>query len=204
MVETTDEWIVSRTGVKERRILKGKGLGASDMGAPAVLELCRKRGIDPMEIDLLICATTTADYVFPATAADGNAATTNTGRIPEGALMMLPYNFDVSQIANPAVRKVAQTLKVYGAYVVDRNVGVPFTISGTGFGAYNGGNTRVRIGTLLAPLSVWNDATITGTIPGLSTGTYSTVVEIQAGSNVGAEMGGVVPSDFTQWSCIAS
>ena len=68
MVETNDEWIVSRTGVKERRILKGEGLGTSDLGAPAVLELCRKRGIDPLEIELLICATTTGDYVFPATA----------------------------------------------------------------------------------------------------------------------------------------
>ena len=50
MVDTTDEWIISRTGIKERRILKGEGLGTSDLGAPAVLELCKKRGIDPMEI----------------------------------------------------------------------------------------------------------------------------------------------------------
>jgi 3-oxoacyl-[acyl-carrier-protein] synthase-3 len=68
MVDTTDEWIISRTGIKERRILKGEGLGTSDLGAPAVLELCKKRGIDPMEIELLICATTTPDFVFPATA----------------------------------------------------------------------------------------------------------------------------------------
>ncbi len=68
MVETTDEWIVSRTGINERRILKGEGLGTSDLGTPAVLDLCRKRGIDPSEIELLICATTTPDYVFPATA----------------------------------------------------------------------------------------------------------------------------------------
>jgi 3-oxoacyl-[acyl-carrier-protein] synthase III len=68
MVDTTDEWITSRTGIKERRILKGEGLGTSDMGAPAVLDLCRKRGIDPSEIDVLICATTTPDFVFPATA----------------------------------------------------------------------------------------------------------------------------------------
>src|SRR6185436_297440 len=68
MVDTNDEWIQSRTGIKERRILKGEGLGTSDMAAPAVLELCRKRGIDPMEIELLICATTTPDFVFPATA----------------------------------------------------------------------------------------------------------------------------------------
>lgn len=68
MVDTTDEWIVSRTGIKERRILKGAGKGSSDLAAPAVLELCKKRGIDPTEIELLICATTTPDYVFPATA----------------------------------------------------------------------------------------------------------------------------------------
>jgi 3-oxoacyl-[acyl-carrier-protein] synthase-3 len=68
MVDTTDEWIKSRTGVEERRILKGEGLGTSDMGAPAVLELCKKRGIDPMEVDLLICCTVTPDMFFPATA----------------------------------------------------------------------------------------------------------------------------------------
>ncbi|MBP6334422.1 MAG: ketoacyl-ACP synthase III [Bacteroidia bacterium] len=68
MVDTTDEWILSRTGIKERRILRGEGKGTSDLGAPAVLELCRKRGIDPMEIELLICATTTPDHLFPATA----------------------------------------------------------------------------------------------------------------------------------------
>ncbi len=68
MVDTTDEWIVSRTGVQERRILKGEGKGASDMAAPAVLELCKKRGISPLEIDLLICCTVTADHIFPATA----------------------------------------------------------------------------------------------------------------------------------------
>lgn len=68
LVETTDEWITSRTGIKERRILKGEGLGSSDMAAIAVKELCNKRGIDPTEIDLLICCTVTGDYVFPATA----------------------------------------------------------------------------------------------------------------------------------------
>src|ERR1041385_51340 len=68
MVDTNDEWIVTRTGIKERRILKGKGLGTSDMAIHAVKELCEKRGISPMEIDLLICATTTPDHVFPATA----------------------------------------------------------------------------------------------------------------------------------------
>jgi 3-oxoacyl-[acyl-carrier-protein] synthase-3 len=68
MVDTNDEWITTRTGVKERRILKGAGTGSSDLATPAVLELCKKRGIDPMEIDMLICATATPDYLFPATA----------------------------------------------------------------------------------------------------------------------------------------
>lgn len=68
MVDTNDEWIRSRTGVEERRILKGEGLGSSDMGAEAVKELLAKRGMDPSEIDCVICATVTPDMVFPATA----------------------------------------------------------------------------------------------------------------------------------------
>jgi 3-oxoacyl-[acyl-carrier-protein] synthase-3 len=68
MIDTTDEWIRSRTGIEERRILKGEGLGSSDMGYEAVKQLCEKRGIDPAEIDCLICATVTPDMVFPSTA----------------------------------------------------------------------------------------------------------------------------------------
>ena len=67
-IDTNDEWIRSRTGIEERRILKGEGLATSDMGAPAVLELCKKRGISPEEIDCIICATVTPDMFFPATA----------------------------------------------------------------------------------------------------------------------------------------
>ncbi len=67
MVDTNDEWIRSRTGISERRILKGEGLGSSDLGAPAILELCENRGISPDEIDCIICATVTPDMVFPAT-----------------------------------------------------------------------------------------------------------------------------------------
>ena len=58
----------SRTGIQERRILKGEGKGASVMAAEAVKGLCEKRGISPKEIDLLICCTVTADHIFPATA----------------------------------------------------------------------------------------------------------------------------------------
>src|SRR5215203_4104504 len=68
MVDTNDEWIRTRTGVSERRILKGEGKGSSDLGAPAVQELCEKRGISPEEIDCIICCTVTPDMVFPATA----------------------------------------------------------------------------------------------------------------------------------------
>lgn len=54
MVDTNDEWITSRTGIKERRILKGEGLGTSDMAVPAVEGLLKKRGISADEIDLII------------------------------------------------------------------------------------------------------------------------------------------------------
>jgi 3-oxoacyl-[acyl-carrier-protein] synthase-3 len=67
-VDTTDEWIISRTGIKERRILKGEGLGSSDIAAQAVSGLLKKRGIGPEEVELVICATTTPDMQFPATA----------------------------------------------------------------------------------------------------------------------------------------
>ncbi len=68
LVDTNDEWITSRTGIKERRILKGEGLGSSHMGAKAVEGLLEKTNTNPNDIDLLICATTTPDFVFPATA----------------------------------------------------------------------------------------------------------------------------------------
>ncbi|MDX5347627.1 MAG: ketoacyl-ACP synthase III [Hymenobacteraceae bacterium] len=68
MVDTNDEWITSRTGIKERRILKGEGKGTSHMAVPAVQELLRKTNTKPEEIELLICATTTPDMQFPATA----------------------------------------------------------------------------------------------------------------------------------------
>ncbi len=67
-VPTTSEWIETRTGIKERRILKGVGLGTSDMCVPAVELLLKKRGITAADIDLIIVATVTPDYVFPSTA----------------------------------------------------------------------------------------------------------------------------------------
>jgi 3-oxoacyl-[acyl-carrier-protein] synthase-3 len=68
MVDTSDTWIIERTGIKERRILKGEGLGTSHMGAEAVRGLLERTATKPQEIDLLICATTTPDFVFPSTA----------------------------------------------------------------------------------------------------------------------------------------
>ncbi len=68
IVDTNDDWIQSRTGIKERRILRDKKQGTSDMSVHAVKDILKKKKIDPNEIDLLICATTTPDMVFPATA----------------------------------------------------------------------------------------------------------------------------------------
>ncbi|MBN7810666.1 ketoacyl-ACP synthase III [Algoriphagus sp. H41] len=68
LVETNDEWIVSRTGIKERRILKGENQGTSVMGAAAVKGLLEKTGTDPMDIELIICATVTPDMPFPSSA----------------------------------------------------------------------------------------------------------------------------------------
>ncbi|MFZ4863479.1 beta-ketoacyl-ACP synthase III [Sphingobacterium sp. Mn56C] len=68
MVDTNDEWIVSRTGIKERRILKGEGLATSDLAVPAVNGLLKKRGITAADIDLIIFCTSTPDMLFPATA----------------------------------------------------------------------------------------------------------------------------------------
>ncbi|GGH05067.1 ketoacyl-ACP synthase III [Sphingobacterium alkalisoli] len=68
MVETNDEWIVSRTGIKERRLLKGEGLATSDLAVPAVKGLLEKRGISAEDIELIIFCTSTPDMLFPATA----------------------------------------------------------------------------------------------------------------------------------------
>jgi 3-oxoacyl-[acyl-carrier-protein] synthase-3 len=68
MVDTSDAWITERTGIKERHILRGEGLGTSHMAAEAVRGLLQKTGTKPDEVDLLICATTTPDMQFPSTA----------------------------------------------------------------------------------------------------------------------------------------
>ena len=68
MVDTNDEWITTRVGIKERRILKGEETGSSDLGYRAVDKLLDKTATKPEEIDLLICATSNPDYRFPSTA----------------------------------------------------------------------------------------------------------------------------------------
>lgn len=68
MVDTTDEWITTRTGIKERHILKEPGAATSDMAVRAILPMLEKRGISPEEIDVILVGTITGDYIFPATA----------------------------------------------------------------------------------------------------------------------------------------
>ena len=68
MVDTNDEWITTRTGIKERRILKGEGKGTSDLGVKAIEGLLKKTNTNVAEIDMIICATATPDMLFPSTA----------------------------------------------------------------------------------------------------------------------------------------
>lgn len=86
MVDTTDEWIMTRIGIKTRHILKGEGLGTSYMAIRAVKDLLEKTNTDPSEIDLLICATVTPDMFFPSTA----------NLICEGAGIRDGFCFDMS------------------------------------------------------------------------------------------------------------
>ena len=130
--------------------------GARASGVPTMAGLIRKHEVQdgrPMYSHALAMALTfnalsqKPSYVYPATSADTGAATTNSGVIPEGALLMLPPSYDTQQIADLDLRKVAETLKVYGAYVVDRNHGTPFAIyveNGSGFNLHkNGWNSAV-------------------------------------------------------------
>lgn len=121
--------------------------GARAVGIPASAGLIRKHEINdslPFYTHALALSLTdnalangvsSPAYVFPATSAD-NTASSNTGLIPQGALLMLPASFDSTAIVNADLKKVVETLKLYGAYVVDRNTGTPFVIyveNGTGF-----------------------------------------------------------------------
>lgn len=125
--------------------LKGRGWadpahyyqGGRAVGIPSIAGVIRKHEVDDgkatYEHALALSLTYNAlspnpTYVYPATSSDGNASNTNYGQISEGALLMLPSNYDSSKVASPALRKVIETLKKYGAYVVDRNDGTPFAI----------------------------------------------------------------------------
>jgi 3-oxoacyl-[acyl-carrier-protein] synthase III len=68
IVDTNDEWIKTRTGISERRVLKGAGKATSDMAVPAIQEILKKKNLNPAEIDCIVCATITPDMVFPSTA----------------------------------------------------------------------------------------------------------------------------------------
>lgn len=68
MMDTSDEWITTRVGIKERRILKDDSKGASYLGIQAVKDLFSKRGVNPEEIEMVICTTSTPDRIFPSTA----------------------------------------------------------------------------------------------------------------------------------------
>ena len=84
MVETTDEWIMQRIGIKERRILKEGA--TSDMGAAAIKGLLKKTGTKPEEVELVICATITSDYNFPSAA----------NLISDKVGMVNAWSFDIS------------------------------------------------------------------------------------------------------------
>lgn len=68
LVDTTDEWITTRTGIKERHILREPGKATSDMAVRAIIPMLEKYNIDPLDIDVIVCGTITGDYIFPATA----------------------------------------------------------------------------------------------------------------------------------------
>ncbi|MCL2414519.1 MAG: ketoacyl-ACP synthase III [Bacteroidales bacterium] len=68
LVDTSDEWIMTRIGIKTRHVLKGEGKGTSDLAVEAIKELFEKTGTKPEEVDLLICCTVTPDMLFPSTA----------------------------------------------------------------------------------------------------------------------------------------
>ncbi|WP_067068565.1 hypothetical protein [Roseateles chitosanitabidus] len=110
--------------------------GARAAAVPTMGGLVRRHeveeGAGPIRHALAISLTfngLSADpgYVFPATSADAGLSSNN-GRIPEGALLMLPPDFDTAKVDDPRLRRIAEALKVYGGYVVDRNIGTPFVI----------------------------------------------------------------------------
>jgi 3-oxoacyl-[acyl-carrier-protein] synthase III len=108
MVDTSDEWIMQRIGIKERRILKEKGKATSTMGTRAVRGLLEKTGTKPEDVDLIICATITGDYHFPATA----------NLIAHKAGLVNSWGFDISAACSGFLfgLETANRFVVSGAY----------------------------------------------------------------------------------------
>ena len=151
-----DRWVASQYAWS---CLSGRGWGdpahyfqgARAAGVPSLAGLIRRHelndGLPAFRHALAMSLTydglsPAPAYVYPATSADTGAMQQNTGAIPQGALVMLPPSFDAESIGHPILRKVARTLKLYGAYVVDRNEGTPYAIyveNGAGFDLHGGG-----------------------------------------------------------------
>ena len=108
MVDTSDEWITQRVGIKERRILKEKGKATSDLAANAILELLRKTHTDPKDIDLLVIPTITGDMSFPSTA---NITGHKTG-------LVNAFNFDVNAACSGFIYSIEMVSRLIesGAY----------------------------------------------------------------------------------------
>jgi 3-oxoacyl-[acyl-carrier-protein] synthase-3 len=108
MVDTSDEWIVQRVGIKERRILKESGKATSDLAVRAIQNLLEKTGATPDEIDLLICPTITSDLRFPATS----------NFIGYKAGLKNAFNFDISAACSGFVYglEIASRMIESGAY----------------------------------------------------------------------------------------
>ncbi len=121
-----------------------------------------------MSLSNTALSPTTPGYVFPATSAD-SSYNTNTGQIPEGSLMMLPPSFNCAAIASTQLRKIARTLQIYGAYVVDRNTNTPFVIyveNGATFDINAGSNATNVKADLYTVSNALRQATTTTFIPG--------------------------------------
>ena len=111
MVDTSDEWIMTRVGIKTRRILKGEGLGTSYMTEKAVNDLLEKTNTDPLDIDMIICATVTPDMFFPSTA---NLTAAKCGsRTPSVSIFSQPAaDLSLPSSRQPNISKRAETRKV--------------------------------------------------------------------------------------------
>ena len=136
MVDTSDEWIMTRVGIKTRRILKGEGLGTSYMTEKAVNDLLEKTNTDPLDIDMIICATVTPDMFFPSTA---NLTAAKCGsRTPSVSIFSQPAaDLSLPSSRQPNISKRAENKKVIVvggdkmSSIIDRPTGLPCPFSAT-------------------------------------------------------------------------